>query len=453
VRRDSRRTNALGTDDVSTDDSLAEVRIPIPLGTVVVTLPPRALLPADFAPAAFGRTGFILVFDARTKHVLYDGRSPDAGRDLDDAELLPAGGSGAPSLPVQYGHGDSVRVASVVHIDVPPLAIMSSTAVAEFGAGLPSARARDFALFLAIAGAAALAFIALLGRTTRSLEQLTRAATVVGDGDLAPSLPTEHDDEVGALTRAFRQMIDRVGATMREIEVSRQMAVLGEFSAQLAHEVRNPLTGIKLNLQILDRRARLEKWNDDERMPLQTCLHEIRRLDGVVRTALSVARPRSAERRSTSVHASLNHVLGLLAEEIDGRGIELSRSYRAAADLVLGDAAQLTGTFVNLMTNAIEAQPSGGRIFVGTRATTIANHPAIEVTIADDGPGIPESAKSQLFQPFKTTKMNGTGLGLAMAMTTARQHEGHIRTIEPPVGMVGAAFIVTLPLHRADDQP
>ena len=442
--------------DVATangDDTLPPMVQPITqtgsrrlLGSVVLRPLGRAVLPAQLSGLAFGRSGYVLVTDSSAKRVLYDSRRPANSASVIEvlgpiaaAELAAARGGGRV---VQYGERDSVRLATADVAEGPRWMVLSSAAISEFTDGLDGTRVLDLALVIAIAVGVALAFTILIGRTTRSLEQLTVVAGAVGHGDLAPRLPVASDDEIGTLTSAFDHMLGRIRKMMREIEVSRQLAVLGEFSAQLSHEVRNPLTSLKLNLQGLSRDVRRGSLPAQAGPPLDTCLREVNRLDGVVRGVLELARPRTTVRAACSVHALLDRVVDVHAARLAAAGITVLRQLDASGDIVCGDAEQLVGLFTNLVVNAIDAQPQGGRLMLRTRS----NGTHLDVEVADDGPGPPAELADRIFRPFVSGKPTGTGLGLPMALNAARDHEGTLELISPLAGFVGATFRVTLPL-------
>ena len=148
---------------------------------------------------------------------------------------------------------------------------------------------------LVTATLAAIGFLVLLWRSTRSLGMLTVAADAVGRGNLEPELPRAGGDEVGRLASAFHIMTRRVRETMADIERSRQMAAVGQFASQIAHEIRNPLTSIKLNLQKLERAARAGRMPGESERPLEITLREIDRLDRVVHGVLQLGRARVVE--------------------------------------------------------------------------------------------------------------------------------------------------------------
>lgn len=142
------------------------------------------------------------------------------------------------------------------------------------------------------------------------------------------------------------------------------------------------------------------------------------------------------------MHALLDRVVEVHAPRLTATGIAVVRELEATRDLVQGDPEQLVGLFTNLVVNAIDAQPGGGRLLVRTRS----NGNRIKVVLADDGIGVPADLTERIFRPFVTGKVSGTGLGLPMALNVARDHGGTIELVTAPDGFAGAAFRVILPL-------
>ena len=134
-------------------------------------------------------------------------------------------------VPLRYMENDSARLATAAAVPGTTWLVISSAALDEFTTGLSDARLRDLFVVVVVTILVAFLFIVLLGRATRSLEDLTTAARAVAGGDLAPQLPPAPDNEIGTLVGAFDQMLTRLRLTLREIEVSRQLAVLGESRA------------------------------------------------------------------------------------------------------------------------------------------------------------------------------------------------------------------------------
>jgi signal transduction histidine kinase len=297
-------------------------------------------------------------------------------------------------------------------------------------------------LFLLVALLATLVFNQLLRRSTRSLEELTAATAVVGSGDFAPALPPAGRDEVGRLTASFDTMVGKIREMVTQIETSRQMAVLGQFAAQLSHEIRNPLTSIKLNLQKLERSTREGRLPETALRPLEISLREVARLDGVVRGVLDLARVGGRPTVELSLRDLIEEALDVVAGQSEAQAVRIERTFPAAPLLVRADAAQLKGALLNLMLNALEVMPNGGSLSV--RATL--QDGRVRLAIADSGPGIPPAARAEIFRPFFTTKSSGTGLGLPLARRAIEDQGGSL-ALAAETESGGAQFVIELPLR------
>ena len=432
-----------------------ELRWPVEAGTsghspVELVLVPRIerLLPPEQLAAGFGRTSQSAVVHLSAGR-LVAASAPGVVPDLATlrADSLRAGESAR----VRFRRGDSLRVGSLAPVAGSPWAVLSSTAVGEFAAPFAQQRRLDLLFLGALGAAVLLTSLVVVRRATRSLEQLTTAARLIGGGNLAPALPPAGDDEVGVLVRTFDEMTGRLRAMVREIETSRQLAVVGEFAAQLSHEIRNPLTSLQLDLQGLARDLRRGTLGPDAGFAVETCLREVKRLDRVVRGVLTVGRTRPLERTRCDAGEIVSHAAAALAGELQARQVALERRLAAAPAPVDADPAALEGAVINLLRNAIEAQPDGGRILVEVRERRdTGGRPWIDMVVADDGPGIPTDVAERIFRPFTTSKADGTGLGLPIALRTARDHDGTLALTEAPVAMRGAAFCLALPAARAE---
>jgi signal transduction histidine kinase len=420
------------------------------LGTVLAAPRLAELLPVEALETRFGSGGYSVVLDRSTGRVLHHsrgGRAPWTGvPDPAGAGFDPASPAfAAPAGELRFEQGDSTRLAAFVSLAAPPWTVVSVATLEEFSAPFERMRAVNLAVVLLVILAVAAASLLLVRRATRSLEELTRAAGEVSRGEFLPALPRPGADEVGRLSGAFATMVGRIRDMMAELQASRQMAAVGEFAAELAHEIRNPLTSVKLNLQRIDRAVAAEGGPAEAAAPLRIALREVGRLERVVRGVLHLGRPRPLERAAVSLHDVVREAVDAVRPEAEARDVTVATGLEAEADRVLADADQLRGALLNLLLNGIEAMPEGGRLTVTTGA---AGPDAIAVTVRDTGPGIPAAVRAKLFRPFFTTKAEGTGLGLAMALRTAEEHGGRLELREDgaPGGGTGATFVLVLPL-------
>jgi signal transduction histidine kinase len=422
------------------------------LGTVVAAVAPDAMLPFPALEARFGVSGYSVVFDRPTGRVLYHPRHAYSHRTI--AELAGPGGWDvdpaafeADEGSLTYREADSTRVAYFRSLQSPPWTVLASGSVDEFGAPFAASRFATLALILVLTVAVWVAYTLLTRRATRSLASLTEAADRVGAGDLAPDLPPAGRDEVGRLTAAFQLMVTKVRESLAQMEASRQMAAVGAFASQIAHEIRTPLTSLQLNLQGLRRDVEQGRIPADLARPVELSLKEVHRLDGVVSGVLSLARPRRAEMRPCSLHGVVEEAVEVLRAQLAAGGVMIETSLLAPQDNVLGDADELKSVFLNLFLNAAEAMPHGGHLHVATETGGApVGRAGIRVRVEDDGPGIPAALREEIFKPFFTTKQGGTGIGLSLAARIVEDHRGALTLEEPLHSSDGTAFLVELPL-------
>jgi signal transduction histidine kinase len=392
--------------------------------------------------AVFGVDGRTFIVDRERARILIEpSSSSQVWPDLPfDARLLQRD-QGTFSYSDETGRG----VATFFSFADPAWSLIVTASLDEFARPFVQLRLLDLAVLLAVVLAVSGGFFLLLRRATASLDSLTIAADRVGRGDFNPELPPAGFDEVGRLSAAFGSMTTRIREMIAQVETSRQMGVLGRFAAELSHEIRNPLTAIKINLQGLARDARDGRIPDDSRRAVDMALREIRRLDLAVKTALRTGKPQ-AEPRPFHLHDVLTECVELVRPQAGERSVTVQAMLNAIDDELAGDADAIRGAVLNLLLNAIEAMPSGGNLWVTTTTLDRDGEPSIEVRIRDDGPGIPYELRDRVFRPFFTTKSEGTGLGLSVALQTVRAHAG---TLTLGGAEQGTELAITLPVRTA----
>jgi two-component system nitrogen regulation sensor histidine kinase GlnL len=236
---------------------------------------------------------------------------------------------------------------------------------------------------------------------------------------------------------------------------SDRLAAIGMIAAGIAHEIKNPLVGVRGAAQLLKSELRSGKDVGDSRSMveyLDVILKEADRLNSVLEGILDFTRVKPREMRKHNIHSILDRVLLLNEESARRSGIILSRLYDPSLPEVLGDADQLIQVFLNIIRNAVEAMPGGGKLTVVTRMsdqfTSVQadgkKHRLMVVKVGDTGPGIRQEHLQDIFAPFFTTKDKGVGLGLALSYQIVQEHLGTIR-VESQEGE-GTTFSVYLPL-------
>ncbi len=222
----------------------------------------------------------------------------------------------------------------------------------------------------------------------------------------------------------------------RRTRLAERLAAVGTLAAGLAHEIRNPLNSAQLQLHLLDRRIR--KQSSDRKLlePIQLVQNEIKRLSGLVRDFLDFARPTVLNLEETNMADLVLQVVDLLRPAASENHITIECNTEDV--LVTVDRAKVQQVLLNLIRNAVEAVGSNGRVVVAVEPDGTGGL----VRIRDTGPGLSEEVKAHLFEPFFSTKANGTGLGMAICHSLVTQHGGDIRATSEADG---AVFEVTFP--------
>ncbi len=224
----------------------------------------------------------------------------------------------------------------------------------------------------------------------------------------------------------------------RETEALRaqQMATLAQLATGVAHEIRNPLTSIKLLIQVNLAKFAKEGFETDD---LELVEQEIRRMERSVNGLLEYARPEAGEFNRFPIDEALRRTVQLIQGRCQAQSVSLNVASTDESMCVYGDRSQLQQLFLNLAINALDAMPSGGSLEI-TVSRLGSN---VEVTIGDTGPGIDDRIVGKLFTPFVTTKPNGVGLGLGICQRIAEAHQGTLSGANRMAG--GALFRLLLP--------
>jgi signal transduction histidine kinase len=272
----------------------------------------------------------------------------------------------------------------------------------------------------------AAATVVVAATVARPLEQLARAARRIGSGDLLTPVAGTGRGEVAALATDLEGMRTRLADLERRTRDAERLAVLGTFSATVAHEVRNPLSAVRLTIQMLARRL-------PDESQLGVLAQELERLDLIVDELLAYARGMTVRCAPVDLASEAAAALALLRRQADHAGVELRL---VGAGQAMADPRRLRQLLLNLVLNGIQAVQAGG----GGAVTVTVRDGALEV--ADDGPGLAPELLERLAQPFATGRAEGTGLGLHLAQTIVAAHGGSFS--HHPVAPHGARFVCRL---------
>jgi two-component system NtrC family sensor kinase len=283
-------------------------------------------------------------------------------------------------------------------------------------------------------------------RLLAPIQTLTEGVKAVAAGDLTRKVEVRSEDEIGLLAREFNTMATSLDRQRDELRRAERLAAVGRISAQITHEIRNPLNAIGLNAELLQEELEAASAPSREALQLVRAIsREVDRLNGVAEEYLRFARPPTRQLVAQDLSEVVGSLLDFLSPELEAARIEVRRDLAGGLPPVRGDEAQLRAVFLNLLRNSREAMPQGGTIAARTRRV----EGAVEIEVGDTGGGIPPGDLTRIFEPFYSTKERGTGLGLAFVQQVVREHGGTIRC-ESALGR-GTTFTIRLPVADAEE--
>ncbi|HEX4456103.1 MAG TPA: ATP-binding protein [Kofleriaceae bacterium] len=303
-------------------------------------------------------------------------------------------------------------------------------------------REHGLRLFTIVMGLVALTFAVMISVwvvfTLRPLRRLRAAAARVAAGDYASRIDEKGPAEVADLAREFNSMARAVEERERELVRSERLAAIGKLSAMITHEIRNPLSAIGLNAELLDDEL---EGNAEGRALCQAIHREVHRLTAITEEYLAFGRLPKPKIASEHVNAMLDALASFVREDLAAKHVELALELGEHDPIALADASQLRQCLINLVRNAAEATAAkgGGKVTLRTRRAG----DRVVIEVEDTGVGIPAEVIPRLFDTFFSTKEGGSGLGLALTQQIVKDHGGDL-AVESAVGK-GTTFTVSIP--------
>lgn len=278
---------------------------------------------------------------------------------------------------------------------------------------------------------------------TRPIDQLVASTQAVAGGELHQAAAPSRIPELAAFGRAFDHMVTKIRESEARLVRSERLAAMGRIAATVAHEVRNPLTAIRMLAQFL-RRSHPEGTPAAD--ACRNIVAEIDRLEMLVKGLLEVTHARPLRPAPMDVGDLLREASALMEGQLRHRRIALGLAPEPGLPLVMADRDRLKQVLLNLILNAADAMPDGGSLTLSAARTRPgARFPdGVEMVVADTGSGLSDEARRQAFEPFFSTKPEGAGLGLTVCRRIVDEHRGRISVENRPGG--GAVATVWLPL-------
>ncbi len=332
------------------------------------------------------------------------------------------------------------------------LAVQSETAVQELDAEVAEAREQTERRTVLLVGAVAVLGILATGGlflTLRPLRQLTQKVRDLGRGDWSQRVEidgAQRGDEVGQLAAEFNLMAAALEERERRLLRGERLAAAGQLAAQITHEIRNPLSSVALNVELLE--DEIPSAGPEARHLLREITREIDRLNTITEDYLRFARRPKPELARLDLREHVSSLLAFLGAEVELAGVTLDVAFPEEAVWVQGDANQLRQVFMNLVRNAVEAVTEPDRDASDPPRVEVrmrCKDDRVIVVVRDNGPGIdlPEDALERIFEAFYTRKAQGTGLGLPIVQEILVDHGGSIGV--EATGPQGTTFRVELP--------
>jgi signal transduction histidine kinase len=287
---------------------------------------------------------------------------------------------------------------------------------------------------------------------TRSVLTLTNATRKIKDGDMDFRIKSQLKDEFREMATSFNDMAVSLKEHQMKIQQAERLAAVGELAAGLAHEVKNPLAGIKVSIEVL--KNELDVAQEDKEIFLRI-INEINRIESLLKNMLNYARPSKPVPESVNISEILENIIQMSVYSLKSpnetsrvtKDINFVKDFASDFPKIYADPGQMQQVFLNLILNAIDSINEKGTISIKTARTT---DESLQIQISDTGKGIAPEILVNVFNPFFTTKSKGMGLGLAICKRLVEQNHGTIGVFNNPEG--GTTFVITLPEQQETEE-
>ncbi len=353
----------------------------------------------------------------------------------------------------EYASPEGEMLAAYARLDAPRAAVVVEVPRNEVFRATRELTFRSLLFALAVIASSLVAAIYFSRRLTAPLRKLEQTMARVSKGEFGIEVEVTSKNEIGAVAGAFNEMTHELGRRSTELDQKNQqlmqsekLSAIGELSAGLAHEVKNPMVGIVGFAQLGQESTSL----DEAQEYFKLIDADAQRANTILQRLLEFARPPDVATERLEVNAMVDGALKLVAHPIALMGVKVETRFAEGLPAIEGNNNQLRQVLINLMMNAAQAMESTPEKQL--QIETAGADWAVVVTVKDSGPGMAPEVKQRLFEPFFTTKPRGkgTGLGLSISRSIIEEHRGEIR-VESEVGK-GSTFVIRLPAAQSKEK-
>lgn len=295
------------------------------------------------------------------------------------------------------------------------------------------------ALFTIVGILIAGTLIVTTNRLLTPLKTLQKAVKKVAMGDFKTRIEVPRQDEIGVLASGFNKMSEALEERDQMLIRSESLATAGKMAAQVTHEIRNPLSSLGLNAELLEEELSVKSSTDEAKALLKAMQDEIDRLTQITESYLRYSRLPSPEPKMDDLNDVVTATLDFMKEAIREHRVEVVLNLAEGLERIFIDRAQIRQALSNLVRNACEVMTKGGTLTVQTQLS----RDTVELVVQDSGMGVPKDAVDHIFESFFSTKSSGTGLGLPLVRQICVAHGGDVRLER--TGSDGSRFVIALP--------
>jgi signal transduction histidine kinase len=400
-----------------------------PVGTLVVDLDYGKVMQL-VQTISFGRQGYAFMVDSGGRiiaHPLYKPYEYNLAK-FEDSRLrefvvdMISGGTGWKTF---FQEGE--RAAAYAPVSSSGWSLAVSVPISEFVSEAKGLRSYVIHVVIVALALSAIAVFYLSFQILRPVRRLAAATERVAVGDLSEEIPVGSTDEFGMLTQSFNHMVLSLKQIQTQLVASERLISMGKLSSGVAHEIRNPLNAMKGAITYLQRRR------PDDALSMEytsIILEEIERLNRFVTEFLSFARQSNPKKVKTSLNGLITNILNLFCEQFHNKAILVDANLDDAIPDFPIDPQQLEQVFINVLVNAMDAMPKGGKLTVISTFQPPGRLPDdrcwVLTQIDDNGIGIAQQELEEIFEPFYSSKESGTGLGLPISRGIIEAHGGSL---------------------------